>query len=257
VTTAQQYLAVQRGQLGQGETPDGSNHTIYGAFTGYQNQPWCGSFQLWAAHQAGLVLPPNVSPALVYTPAGAAAYQKDGRWSATPMVGAHVFYRWPGSSRIDHVECVESILPDGSFYALGGNVSNRVMRTHRSHDSVVGFGLPVYTIAPLPPGPPPAPHPVGTTRVSLSAVIAAAKHDAPAAGQPTEHKVDVLPVERALAAEHLLASQYVDGSFGKMTIAAYAGWQRHCGYQGVDANGVPGSASLIKLGARHGFVVVR
>lgn len=38
---------------------------------------------------------------------------------------------------------------------------------------------------------------------------------------------------------------------------SYAEWQRHLGYEGEAANGVPGKASLTALGKAHGFRVVR
>jgi primosomal replication protein N len=58
----------------------------------------------------------------------------------------------------------------------------------------------------------------------------------------------VLLVERALNARGLLASQYIDGHFGTMTISAYAAYQRSLGYSGLDATGLPGRTSLTLLG---------
>ena len=55
--------------------------------------------------------------------------------------------------------------------------------------------------------------------------------------------------------EKLLAAQYVDGSFGTKTVAAYKAWQKKCGYSGSAADGIPGRTSLTKLGAKHGFGV--
>jgi len=39
----------------------------------------------------------------------------------------------------------------------------------------------------------------------------------------------------------------VDGNFGAQTVAAYARWQRHLGYTGLDASGMPGETSLKQL----------
>jgi peptidoglycan hydrolase-like protein with peptidoglycan-binding domain len=47
-----------------------------------------------------------------------------------------------------------------------------------------------------------------------------------------------------------------DGAFGPKTKAAYAAWQRKCGYSGADADGVPGKTSLSKLADLHGYTVV-
>jgi peptidoglycan hydrolase-like protein with peptidoglycan-binding domain len=61
-------------------------------------------------------------------------------------------------------------------------------------------------------------------------------------------KASVLAVEQALQAKNLLAAQWVDGYFGTQTVSAYAAYQRSLGYTGLDANGLPGTTSLTKLG---------
>lgn len=92
-------------------------------------------------------------------------------------------------------------------------------------------------------------------KVSLGHVIYAAKHDPASAQGHTTYKTEVLLVEKALKAEGLLAAQYVDGSFGTLTVAAYKAWQKRLGYSGTDADGIPGKTSLAKLGTKHGFAV--
>ncbi|MBP0456260.1 peptidoglycan-binding protein [Streptomyces bomunensis] len=92
--------------------------------------------------------------------------------------------------------------------------------------------------------------------VDLSNVIAAARKDPGAAQGHQTHAADVRVVEAALKAEGLLSATYAsDGSFGTTTVTAYAAWQRHLGYHGADADGIPGKASLAKLGKAHGFTV--
>ncbi|MGI5436151.1 N-acetylmuramoyl-L-alanine amidase [Streptomyces shenzhenensis] len=115
--------------------------------------------------------------------------------------------------------------------------------------------LKAGTPTPSKPSTPSAP---AKPKVSLAHIVYAARHDPPAAQGHTTHKAEVLTVERALKAEGLLASTYVDGSFGTRTIDAYARWQRSPaggGYTGRDADGIPGKASLKRLAARHGFTV--
>ncbi|MEU0426426.1 N-acetylmuramoyl-L-alanine amidase [Streptomyces canus] len=116
-----------------------------------------------------------------------------------------------------------------------------------------------------------APRPAGTVtqptkpstpakpKVSLAHIVYAARRDPAAAQGHTSYKAEVLTVEKALKAEGLLASSYVDGSFGTKTVAAYARWQRSPaggGYVGDGADGIPGAASLKRLAAKHGFQVV-
>ncbi|MFJ3826248.1 peptidoglycan-binding protein [Streptomyces nodosus] len=92
-------------------------------------------------------------------------------------------------------------------------------------------------------------------QVSLAKLVTAAKADPPKAGAPVSY-AGAKTVETALAAEGLLAKTYVDGHFGTTTVSAYAAWQRRLGYTGNAADGIPGKASLTKLGDKHGFTVV-
>jgi hypothetical protein len=111
------------------------------------------------------------------------------------------------------------------------------------------------------PGKPTTPPPTPSTpRVDLSQLVAAAKADPPARQGHVTYRAGVNLVEAALVAEGLLAKTYAgDGSYGTKTRDAYERWQRSPaggGYTGKDADGIPGKASLTRLGARHGFVVV-
>jgi hypothetical protein len=97
---------------------------------------------------------------------------------------------------------------------------------------------------------PPKPQPEQPPVVSLKHVVAAAKRDPSAPQGSALHKAEVLLVERALAQLGWLAAAWVDGSFGTKTKAAYARLQRHLGYIGADADGIPGDHSLTWLGQR-------
>lgn len=109
---------------------------------------------------------------------------------------------------------------------------------------------------PSAPQKPPAPKPGSKPHVSLSHLVAAARTDPKAKQGHTTHPADVRIVEAALKAEGYLPSKYAgDGSFGSKTVLAYAAYQRHLGYVGAAADGIPGKASLTKLGQKHGFTV--
>lgn len=101
-------------------------------------------------------------------------------------------------------------------------------------------------------GPTPPQQPV----VSLAQVVAAAHSNPQAPGTPVTY-FSVIYVERALVAEGLLTAGRADGHYGTATITAYAAWQRRLGYSGSDADGIPGMASLSRLGSLHGFGVSR
>jgi hypothetical protein len=106
---------------------------------------------------------------------------------------------------------------------------------------------PAFPAAPKPP------ETSTTPQVSLRHIVYAAQHDPAAAQGHTSYKAEVLLVEKALKAEGLLSSQYVDGSFGSKTVSAYAAWQKRTVPGPYD--GIPGKTSLTKLGQRHGFTV--
>lgn len=91
--------------------------------------------------------------------------------------------------------------------------------------------------------------------VSLSHIRQAARVDP---GKPQgfcSYRSDTFVVERALNQEGMLASRWVDGSFGTMTVTAYARYQYSLGYRGKDADGIPGMVTLARLGRKHGFTV--
>ncbi|MCD0452623.1 peptidoglycan-binding protein [Actinocorallia sp. API 0066] len=94
--------------------------------------------------------------------------------------------------------------------------------------------------------------------VNMEAVVKAAQIDPrrPDTKLTPGAKASVLLVERALRDRRLLDAKWVDGYFGTTTVAAYAKFQRSLGYKGLAANGLPGKASLAKLGAGR-FKVTR
>ncbi|NUS78453.1 MAG: N-acetylmuramoyl-L-alanine amidase [Streptomyces sp.] len=111
--------------------------------------------------------------------------------------------------------------------------------------------------ATTPTKPPTLPKPA-TPVVDLSKLVAAAMSNPKAPGTPVTY-TGVRVVEAALVDAGLLAKPRLDGHFGKDTVAAYAKWQRSKaggGYRGDAADGIPGKASLTKLGAKYGFTVV-
>ncbi|MGW0566059.1 N-acetylmuramoyl-L-alanine amidase [Streptomyces tauricus] len=111
---------------------------------------------------------------------------------------------------------------------------------------------------PAPTKPVTPPKPVAP-KVSLKALIAAAKKDPAAKGTPVTY-AGTRTVEAALVDEGLLTKAVLDGHYGTATKAAMSAWQERCGYSGrrpgQPADGIPGQASLERLGKKHGFTVV-
>jgi hypothetical protein len=67
----------------------------------------------------------------------------------------------------------------------------------------------------------------------------------------------VLTIQKALRVEVGLDFSSGPGTPGRKTKAAYQTWQRRLGFRGDDADGIPGYTSLLRLGTKRGFGVVR
>ena len=123
--TAARFLEVAMSQVGVVEGPK-DNETAFGAFTGHNFQPWCGSFMMWCAKQSGVTIPDTV-----YTPNGAAAFKKMGAWSdaatAHPQPGDIIYFSFvpnaTASSPIQHVGVVLKDNGDGTITTVEGNTS--------------------------------------------------------------------------------------------------------------------------------------
>ncbi|RLL68124.1 N-acetylmuramoyl-L-alanine amidase [Streptomyces sp. Z26] len=96
-------------------------------------------------------------------------------------------------------------------------------------------------------------------KVSLKKLVAAARSNPKAKGQPVTYS-GVRTYEAALVDEGLLAKQLLDGHFGTATLTATSEWQERLGYRGrkpgEGADGIPGRDSATKLGRKHGFDLV-
>lgn len=241
-------------------------------------QPWCATFVSWCAMTSGnAALYPRTASCVE----GVSWFKSEGRFSEYPAIGAQVFYGPGGGS---HTGLVVGFDAD-NVYTVEGNTNDNgsaegdgVYRKTRLRREafVYGYGYPKFAegivsadpayggtksgsapSAPAPAPKPPAPKPVPKAPVvSLANVVAAAQRDPDASQGHESHPADVKPVEAALAAEGLLDKAYAyDGSFGSLTVKAYAEWQKKCGFSGADANGIPGRKTLTELGAKHGFTV--
>lgn len=192
--TIERILEVTKGELGVVEGPK-SNQTKYGAFTKANFEPWCGSFIMWTANQAGVKV-----PNCVYTPTGAEAFQKAKKWFITdPQVGDVVFFRFSlGVGLIEHVGWVVAVNKNGTIVtregntspevavkgsqANGGQVAERIRTYGKPGSVVVGFGRPDYAKTSVTPSPvkkePVQPfHPIsfGETSADIKAIQAALK----------------------------------------------------------------------------------
>jgi len=162
--SAARLVQVAKSQVGYIEGPK-DNETKYGAFTKANFQPWCGSFVMWCANEAGVKVPNTV-----YTPGGAAAFKKAGQWIdgdlADPEPGDIAYFDFPsdGVDRISHVGIVIEDNEDGTVWCIEGNTSGtkkgsqrnggeackklRAFKKNKAGEqiSIVGFGRPKFKV---------------------------------------------------------------------------------------------------------------
>ena len=228
MTTVDQVLDRARSQIGVKEHPPGSNRTPYSDWYGV-NGPWCAMFVSWCAYMEGLALPASTSKGFAYTPAGAAWFQKRGRWTATPAKGHVVFFNFPGDhvDRISHVGFVEEVQSDGTILTIEGNTDERggrtggqVMRKLR-RVGIIGYGVPDYG-RPSPDRSPPWPGRLLKVGVK-------------------DHDVKLV---QARLVQLGVAKLDVDGEFGPLTEAAVKQFQRR---KGLEVDGQVGPLTWTAL----------
>ena len=135
--TAEKLIEIAKEEIGYIEGPK-DNETKYGAFTKANFQPWCGSFVMWCADKAGVKVPNTV-----YTPGGAAAFKKSGRWYDSqicdPEAGDIAYFDFPGDGvdRISHVGIVIKDNEDGTVWCIEGNTSGDPKKSQRNGGEVV------------------------------------------------------------------------------------------------------------------------
>lgn len=217
--TAARLIEVANKEIGTVEGPK-ENQTKYGAFTKANYQPWCGSFVMWCANQAGVKIPNTV-----YTPAGADSFKKAKSWyEDAPQPGDIVFFDFPGDGvdRISHVGIVVKDNKDGTCVTIEGNTAGAVgdqrnggmvqkkVRGYKKNKkgvevSIVGFGRPKFGAA---------------VAVKAEKPVAAADAYPGDTIDPGESGEFVKVVQKALGIPK------PDGFYGPVTKKAVIAWQK-------------------------------
>ena len=295
--TAQDVINVAASQLGYRErysTASGTwtNEQKYSpAVPGLewsQRQAWCATFVSWCLQTAGATGYRTSASVAVFRD----YYKKENRFTEYPTLGAVAIYGVSGNVHTgivtgwnsDSVFCIE-----GNTNTSGSAEGNGVYRKERPRRSsyVYGYGIPTYsgiiksadprwdghTFQPqLPALPPTAPISNTTPVLPRKWVRDGITYDED--GYEFGHGSFVSMFDLSLMASHALgqsvsaesrlqAKQAVTSinalgiSHDQTIRGAYSAWQRYCGYRGADADGVPGMASLTKLGQRVGLAVRR
>lgn len=136
-------LEVVKAEVGTVEGP-ADNETKYGAFTKANKLPWCGSFVMWTANQAGVKVPNTV-----YTPGGVASFKKLGKWmpasaSAKPQPGWVAYFDFPGGADIDHVGWMIKDNGDGTCVCIEGNTSAEGRKGSQANGGEVAIRTRAY-----------------------------------------------------------------------------------------------------------------
>lgn len=154
--TAKQVLNKAKSYVGTKEKPAGSNNVIfnthyYGKPVHGAAYPWCVVFLWFIFKMVGGSYLFYGGKKCAYTPTLANYYKSKNRWYKKPKVGDLVFYKFPGSNRINHVGIVYKVVNSNTIQAIEGNTSTGndcnggcVMIRTRSTYYVVGYGRPDY-----------------------------------------------------------------------------------------------------------------
>jgi hypothetical protein len=237
--TVAAIVEIAKKEVGTIEGPK-DNETKYGAFTKANFLPWCGSFVMWCANQAGVKVPNCVS-----TVAGSSAFKKMGTWTdakdAKPLPGDIAFFDFPGDNvdRISHVGIVVENNGDGTVTCIEGNTAGNPKGDQRNGGevavktrgyisnkkkvmvSIVGFGRPNYIGNEV------------TVKVPVSEAPAF-----PGTIQPGDKSDGVKTIQRALGT-------VADGVYGPMTKEAVVKFQDN--HPNLDSNGIIGPKTWAEL----------
>ena len=231
-----------------------SNYNKYAPIAGHANNlPWCATFLVAMFKKAGQELPAGANTAGCYN--NVQAFKRAKRFSYYPGVGAIFFIGPAGQTHTGLVYAYDSVY----IYTIEGNTNdngsangNGVYKRRRTRASVYGYGYPNFS-HPIVEADPKFGPPQASTPPSSSVKPSVEVYNV----QPGDKNSDVELVQKALK-KVFPDFNYSSGPgiFGPLTTACYAKWQRSLGYEGADADGKPGNASLKQLASRTGLFVV-
>lgn len=119
--TAEQIMDIARAELGYREFPAGSNMTKYGAWFGFNGQPWCMMFVQWVFHMAGAddMLPTKTASC------GALMRAAENRGLLVfgdYRVGDIPIFDFPGGAATDHCGLIDAV-ENGRVICIEGNTT--------------------------------------------------------------------------------------------------------------------------------------
>ena len=150
--TLKNLLTIARKELGNTESPAGSNRTKYGKWLGLDGNPWCMMFIMWCFYMAGVKLLKSTGSCGELMRAAQAA----GCWvTANFQPGDVVIFDFSGKQKTtQHCGIVEAVLPDYGVQSIEGNTSSGdsgsqdngggVYRRKRAQKYIIGAVRPTF-----------------------------------------------------------------------------------------------------------------
>jgi hypothetical protein len=138
--TAHQILTWEASQIGTGEHPAGSNHTIYSL---WGDGPWCFYFQSYGFRKYNAL--DLIFGAHGYVPDFKGIFSPHGEFhTSSPKPGDLVAFDFNRSGEPEHIGMVEKVISGSVIQTIEGNTSDHVMRRTRSRSYVYGYATPKY-----------------------------------------------------------------------------------------------------------------
>lgn len=168
MATREEAVAKAASYIGTGETPPGSNRTIFAAISGHANgYAWCATFVTAVMRGVGIKLPSESAYTVAMDNGFRAAGAHVDNLATSLLPGDVVFFDFvsPFNSRgIQHVGIFVKYLDGGNIETIEGNTSSGssgsqdngdgVYRRVRPLKYIVSAGRPAYEVAHVPPPPP-------------------------------------------------------------------------------------------------------
>lgn len=136
-----------KGEIGNAETPLGSNQTKYGEAYGWNGVAWCVMFIWYLFHSLNL---DELFPKTAHCD-NVVSYAKERKRWITPEQGYKkgdlVIFNYDGDAENDHIELVINV-GAGYVTTIGGNVKDKVCEQNRFLETagIIGAYRPVYDV---------------------------------------------------------------------------------------------------------------